>query len=357
MSANYARLRKLSVTQPTLPRIPGLDGLRAVAILMVIYSHAVQTYHWNSVVPFVWRLTPGATGVTIFFVLSGYLITTLLLHEHRTRGRIHLAKFYARRLWRIMPAYLVFLVIIKLLASTGTVDADWHSFSAALLFVGNYLQQPWILGHTWSLAVEQQFYLLFPLLLLWGLRPKNTGALFVILVATLGIAVSVRWLSKVQGVWPVNTDYSFEGRADALAIGCLCAIFQQRAQLQPLSKWQLQLERWALPLSTTLVLIAIALPAGIARALLHNTLLSLATALVIHACTTQPGLLLTRALETKPLRAIGLISYSLYLWQQLWLTPGLNIALPWALLGAVTTGAASYWLVEQPALRLRRPTA
>lgn len=336
------------------PRIPGLDGLRAVAILMVIFSHVLQTYHWSNFVPFVWRLAPGATGVTIFFVLSGYLITTLLLREHSAHGRIRLAEFYRRRQWRILPAYFVFMGVTAVLAHAGIASADWKSLVTALFFLGDYVQLPWIFGHTWSLAVEQQFYLIYPILLIWGLRSKNTDTFFVILIACLCTSLSVRWLSQVMGVWPINTDYSFEGRADSLALGCLCAIFQQRSMLQPESNWQQLLKQWSLPLAAALVLIALALPVGAARAILHNTLLGLATALVFHACTTQPGLLITRTLETKPLRAIGLISYSLYLWQQLWLTPALHIALPWALLGAVTTGAASYWLVEQPALRLRR---
>jgi peptidoglycan/LPS O-acetylase OafA/YrhL len=231
----------------------------------------------------------------------------------------------------------------------GVVAAKWLDFAASLAFVANYAHLPWALLHTWSLSVEQQFYLLYPLLLLWGLRQKTKRPLLAVLVSTLCIPIIVRWLNQVSGVWPIDATYSFEGRADALAFGCLCSIFQRRGS----GRWQRSLQARALPVAIALAAIAIALPVGTARILLHNSLMGLAAALALYACTVHPGLRLTRALEAAPLRAIGRISYSLYLWQQLWMTPALHIPLPWALLGAAASGTASYWLVERPSALAR----
>lgn len=326
-------------------RIPALDGLRAVSILLVIFSHVLQTYHWSQTVPFVWRLEPGATGVSVFFVLSGYLITTLLLREQVQHQRISLKGFYVRRFFRIVPAYLVFLATVALLKLGGVLTVEWHHFAAALLYVTNYVPVSWPLLHTWSLSVEEQFYLLFPLLFIYSKRPT----LITLLSLTLGLSVLARLLNQVLGLWPQDATYSFEGRADQLAFGCLCAVFQQQAP----RTLQNRLARVALPVSALLLCTAMALPSGTARTLVFNTLIGLAVSLVIHGCTRQSTGWLTRLLSARPLQIIGLTSYSLYLWQQLWLAPELQLALPTALAGTLVSGAASYWLVEKTALRFR----
>ena len=330
---------------PTPQRLPALDGLRAVSILLVIFSHVLQTYHWQHAVPFVWRLNPGATGVSVFFVISGYLITTLLLREQVQHQRISLKGFYLRRFFRIVPAYLVFLAVVALLTLGGVLEVHGLHFVAALLYVTNYVPTDWPLLHTWSLSVEQQFYLLFPLLLMHSRRPTLTT----VLCLTLGLSLLARLLNQVLALWPLDATYSFEGRADMLAFGCLCAVFQQQAPLT----LQNRLARVALPTSALLLCIALALPLGAARTLVFNTLIGLAVSLVIHACTRQPAGWLAQWLSTWPLQMIGLMSYSLYLWQQLWLAPELQLTLPTALAGTLASGAASYWLVEKTALRLR----
>lgn len=327
-------------------RLPALDGLRAVSILLVIFSHVLQTYDWAQTVPFVWRLTPGATGVSVFFVISGYLITTLLLREQVQSGRISLKGFYLRRFFRIVPAYLVFVAAVALLKIGGVLAVQGQHFAAALFYVTNYVPVDWPLLHTWSLSVEEQFYLLFPLLLIHSKRSTLTT----VLCLTLGLSIVARLLNLVLGLWPIDATYSFEGRADQLAFGCLCAVFQQQAP----HTLQNRLARVALPVSALLLCIATALPVGTTRSMVFNTLIGLAVGLVIHACTLRPTNWLTRLLSAKPLQMIGLMSYSLYLWQQIWLTPELQITLPAALAGALASGTASYWLVEKPGLRLRQ---
>lgn len=329
----------------TLPRNPAIDGLRAVSILLVIYSHVLQTYHWTQLVPFVWRLMPGATGVSVFFVVSGYLITTLLLKERAARGRISLRGFYCRRFFRIVPAFMVYVSAMAVLNLMGIIQMPWPNFWAALLYVTNYVPVQWPLLHTWSLSVEEQFYLLFPLLLIHIKRLT----LLRVLLGTLILSIAARLLNQVFDVWPLDATYSFEGRADQLAFGCLCAIFQQQAS----SERQDQLRRIALPMGTSLFCISIALPVGTLRTLLFNTFSGAGIALVVYSCATQPAHWLSRLLGALPLRALGLISYSLYLWQQIWMTPAFQFSLPVALAGALVCSTASYWLVEKPGLRLR----
>ena len=344
--ARYCRVQDLNVMPPAIARIPGLDGLRAVSILLVMYSHVIQTYHWSKDVPFMWRLTPGATGVSVFFVISGYLITTLLLREQAQHGRIGLRGFYMRRFFRIVPAYLAYVAAVALLGHWGWVKVTGADFAKALLYVTNYTQVNWVFIHTWSLSVEEQFYLLLPLLMLFCNRLTLTR----VLVSALAVSVVARLGNQVYGVWPFNAEYAFEGRVDQLAFGCLCALVQQQA---PANQRQ-ALARMALPLGAGLLIVAIALPVGGARTGFFNTLIGLATALLIHACSSQPGLWITRLLENPALRGLGLISYSLYLWQQIWLAPELKFSLPVALGGSLVCGVVSYYLIEKTGLRLRR---
>lgn len=330
----------------TLPRNPAIDGLRAVSILLVIFSHVLQTYHWTQSVPFVWRLVPGASGVSVFFVVSGYLITTLFLKERAARGRISLRGFYFRRFFRIVPAFVVYVSAVAVLNLTGLLNMPWLDFGAALTYVTNYAHVQWPLGHTWSLSVEEQFYLLFPLLLIYS----KSRVVLRVLVGALCLSIVARLLNQVFDVWSPNADYSFEGRADQLAFGCLCAIFQHHASFAR----QERLRRIALPISAMLFCISIALPIGVLRTLLFNTFTGAGIALIVYFCATQPAHWLTRVLGIRPLQALGLISYSLYLWQQIWMTSSFHFSLPLALAGSLACGTASYWLVEKPVLKLRR---
>lgn len=327
-------------------RIRAVDGLRGVSILLVIYSHVIQTYHWSQEVPFVWRLMPGATGVSVFFVISGYLITTLLLREQAAHGRIRLRGFYLRRFFRIVPAYLVFLAVVAVLAYLGWMKATGRDFAYAMLYLSNYTQVNWVLIHTWSLSVEEQFYLLLPMLLVFCRYPSMTG----ILVGTLFVSIIARLCNQVLGIWPFNADYSFEGRADQLAFGCLIALAQQHGSARQLA-W---LERLALPLGALLLCAAVALPVSFARTVFFNSLVGLAVALLVHAVSTDPDLAVSRFLGNPVLAGLGLISYSLYLWQQIWLAPELKLALPVALLGALISGVLSYHWVEKTGLRFRQ---
>lgn len=338
-------MNSFSHSSPLSQRIPALDGLRGISIALVIFSHVLQTYGWTQSVPVVWRLVPGATGVSVFFVISGYIISTLILDEKTSSGKVSLKGFYVRRLFRIVPAYLVYLSTIAMLNAFGVVNVEWLHFGYSLLYLTNYFPVNWPLLHTWSLSVEEQFYLIYPILILVSQRTTLSR----VLLGTLLISILARLTNQILGVWPVDAIYSFEGRADELAFGCLLALFQQQAPAKQQDEWA----KWGLRISAGLMVIAIALPMGNFRVLLFNTLVGAAIALVIHSCTRQPDCWLTRLLENRVLRGLGQVSYSLYLWQQIWLDKELKIPLPVALAGAIFCGALSYWWVEKSFLRLR----
>src|SRR5436309_2477777 len=209
-------------------RRPALDGVRAVAVLAVI------GYHVGS------RLPGGFLGVDVFFVLSGYLITTLILRERAARGRIDLARFWARRARRLLPAGLLLVAACALMTThnvpvsefearrgdmlaTVFYYANWHFIAASesyfALFVG---RSP--LEHTWSLAIEEQFYVLWPLLVMSiGLLRPGVRASLGLIVA--GVAASAAWMVAIYD--PTNPTRAYIGtdtRAHTLLIGALLAV-------------------------------------------------------------------------------------------------------------------------------------
>jgi peptidoglycan/LPS O-acetylase OafA/YrhL len=145
-------------------RIPSLDGLRAISILLVLIGHLSLRFPRLTPIcdPVLTVLGNSSLGVSIFFVISGFLITWLLLVEIEKKGQINLKAFYLRRLFRIVPAYFVFLGAVLVLCKIGIISIPMVQLASAFLFILNYaiIVPVWWLGHTWSLCVEEQFYLL-----------------------------------------------------------------------------------------------------------------------------------------------------------------------------------------------------
>src|SRR5882757_2722259 len=153
-------------------RIPSLDGLRALSIFLVLVLHSIQRIEITSPVSFLWvGIFNGSTGVFIFFVISGYLISSLLLREHEKRGSISLRGFYFRRAMRILPPLYVYVRVLLLLGWAGRLPIFKLDIISALFFFHDYaLSLMWPLEHFWSLSIEEQFYFIWPLLLLYCLR-------------------------------------------------------------------------------------------------------------------------------------------------------------------------------------------
>jgi peptidoglycan/LPS O-acetylase OafA/YrhL len=345
--------------------IPALDGVRALAVL------AVLAYHLGAG----W-LPGGFLGVDIFFVLSGFLITTLLLAEFRASGRIDLVKFWLRRARRLLPA--LFVVLALVVAYTATRPATeqlplrWDLLSS-LMYAANWrfvlagesyfaeFVAPSPVKHLWSLAIEEQFYLLFPLILLGAaILRRRSGALavlWVLVTASSAVALALTY----DAVDPSRAYYGTDTRAHQLLIGVGLAFL-----LRP---WTLGARHKARPAG----MLAAGGLAGVIGLMLVTTdkgqfyyyggsvLVALAAAALIAGLVTGGDGLVGRLLATRPAVAIGVISYGLYLWH--WpviviLTAGRTglSGVPLALVQAgvaLAASATSYLVVERPIRRGR----
>ncbi|RQX06450.1 acyltransferase family protein, partial [Micromonospora globispora] len=233
------------MSRTATPRIayqPALDGVRALAVAAVLAFHGGVA-----------ALPGGFLGVDAFFVLSGFLITSLLLAEHRDAGRIDLVAFWGRRVRRLLPALLLVLVVVllvsrQLMPGTELGALRWDAL-AALGYVANWRManrggdyfaatgSPSPLQHTWSLGIEEQFYLVWPLLLIvllaWAARRRRLGvALLVILVGAVGSALAAALLFAPDAVDRVY--YGTDTRAVALLVGAaLAVLLARRVPAQP----------------------------------------------------------------------------------------------------------------------------
>jgi peptidoglycan/LPS O-acetylase OafA/YrhL len=329
-------------------RIPALDGLRAVAILMVIVSHTVDTQSHPALVQL------GHVGVLIFFALSGYLITDRLLAEYRSTGAVSLSNFYLRRAFRILPPAVMFLGIMAILSHTGMVVCSLPSIRAALLFYTNFSDFGdigWRVGHFWSLSVEEHFYAFWPCLLLVFGVPKGWRTALVLAVFVCAWRVvdnHFHFVSRVLGSPYLATDsYRTDLIADVLLWGCCLAFYLRAPQHVALS-----------PVASTSIAVSAAaclmfLSVGDIN---HVTpLLHLLPAIILGAVVSCPTAPISRLLEIVPLRFIGKLSYSLYIWQQMFLGgPGSRLSLPLALIAIAGCAYISYRFIEQPSIRFGR---
>jgi peptidoglycan/LPS O-acetylase OafA/YrhL len=300
-------------------------------------------------------------GVRLFFVLSGYLITQLLLQEFARTGSIRLGRFYARRALRIFPAFYAYLLAVTVVSLWDPAGVTVRTWLAAATFTWNYAHEwislpqegVWRLGHLWTLAVEQQFYLFWPAVLLWA-KPGRA------LVAAVALAI---WCPVARVgtyfLFPPERGYitmMFHTGADSIMIGCIAALVLQSDSARN------RLRSWG-SVGSAAAAAWLLLASPLAGDLLHGfpvvagyTLDGLAAAWIISSAHLAPGPFARRFLGRGLLPGLGLISYSLYLWQQMFLSPtGVmargHVILP--LLAAVVAACLSYRLIELPALRFR----
>jgi peptidoglycan/LPS O-acetylase OafA/YrhL len=335
--------------------IPALDGLRALSIGLVLLAHASLTWHGasgssGSLV----RL--GGIGVDLFFVISGFLITLLLLRERRRTGTISLRAFYVRRAWRILPAYLLFLASLLALSMAGLVKLTERDWAGALTYTVNFLPAAsWPVGHLWSLSVEEHFYLVWPLLLI-ALGPGWAGGLAAGYVV---IAPFVRLVISAADLANLDIDYCTPARIDTIAVGCLLAFVAEHRGAQ---RFMTRLGHRGAALMFVVLLAGlvvsntILIGSGTYAITIRRTVDALCFAGLVCAGISHTDGLLARLLNATPLVWIGRLSYGLYLWQQPLLNPhGEHWACQWPVNVALAVGFAvvSFALVERPALRLR----
>ena len=331
-------------------QIASLDGLRAVSILLVLLGHLNGT---RGLPQFTLGIGDYAhLGVVIFFLISGFLITSLLIAEHGKRGRVSLKLFYARRALRIFPASYVFIACVGLLAIAGVVTITARDIWHALTYTVNYhTGRSWALGHLWSLSVEEQFYFLWPftfvLLGPWRSRWVTAGTVFL-------LGPAARLAARLFLPLPYRDLEMFPMVADSLAAGCLLA--QMRPWLEKQS-WYLRLFRPA-P-SAALFLLILLLNRYMSYSVISIfgfVLTNIALAILIHRSVYNAHAWPGRILNWRPVAFAGTLSYSLYLWQQLFLDRSSHAwanSFPQNLLLTFSAALFSYLALEMPLMKLR----
>jgi len=350
------------VGEPTVNRadIPSLDGLRAVSIGLVLVGHALN----QSPRSFGFRalFLHADLGVRVFFVISGFLITSLLLNERTQSGSISLKLFYIRRALRILPAFFLFIGCVALLSVLGVTPVPSGSWLFVLTYTVNFAPYPpfaLVLLHLWSLSVEEQFYLLWPLVIK-SVTPRTCAAIAVLAIFGSFAVHALHRLSgsNLPGYAP------FPIACGPIAMGCLLAMWARKIRCVIVSSKLLSDYRLLL---LTLLLIALfdAIPngqegaasvfLGIILRIITNFLLTFCVARLVYIPTGLAG----RALNSAPFVLIGKLSYSLYLWQQPFTVPfssNLSVAtlFPVNFVLTLAAASASYWGVEVRFLRLRK---
>jgi len=358
-----------SALSPRLPRrVPSLDGLRAISASAVIVAHLVGTKNFPSGLHQLDHL--GNYGVRCFFIISGFLITTLLLKELDVAGSISLSAFYLRRCLRIFPASYAYVGLISLAAAGGLITLYPGDLLHAWTYTMNYQNIPvairharangWYLNHLWSLSVEEQFYLLWPaaIVLLTARRALKLAGGVIIAAPFIRMLMWYMMSSSPEDVVTTALSRQFEAVSDALATGCLLA---------GAYNWLGERTRYQAFLRSPYFMIVLVV-GGVLPTLVFlkspilffvgsQTVLNITMALCLERCVRYPSGLVGAFLNASPVVGIGVLSYSLYLWQELFLNPfrrdSVLFAFPVNLLMVILAALLSYHAVERPFLRLK----
>ncbi len=332
-------------------RIPSLDGLRALAIALVLFGHSIEMH---PPLYLKWTGAYAEFGVRIFFVLSGFLITTLLVEELEVTGRISLKKFYLRRVFRIFPASYTYILAIALLSASGVVALHARDLLHAVTYTANYdPNRSWYIGHLWSLSVEEQFYLLWPLTLF--LAGRKRGMMIAALALAAAPAFRVVEMLLAPGAH-FEIGVRFETAADSLATGCLLALLRgwlsaRREYIRLLSSRLFVL----VPIVTLLLVLPFYRLRW--RFTLGYGLMNVGIALCLDWCMRNSTGAIGKVLNWRPVAFVGVLSYSLYLWQQPFLDRYSHSFLnrfPLSIALAFAAALASHYLVEKPFLRIKK---
>jgi peptidoglycan/LPS O-acetylase OafA/YrhL len=327
--------------------MPALDGLRALAVIAVVIFHTKASF-----------LAGGGLGVSVFFALSGFLITTLLLRERDLNGAVKLSRFYGRRALRLLPALLLVLGFVALCAAGGrSPEQNVLGILGSLLYVANWAGVASqdgldLLDHTWSLSVEEQFYLLWPIVLLVAAQRYGRRGVAIAAICGALIAPALRY-ALWDGASMDRVAHGTDSIADQLLWGCaLAALVGALGERPP----AIRLLFW--PAAAFLIGAAVAGPAltglwtigGLAAVGIASTIV------VGRLALFDDGV--TRAMSWRPLVWLGGISYGMYLWHfpiEVLMPAAIKQSTPAfvvvSLVATVCVAAASYYLVERPLQR------
>jgi peptidoglycan/LPS O-acetylase OafA/YrhL len=353
-----------------LGQVPPLDGLRGIAVLLVMLSHTPLLVGYPTGVALIHNFFSGGfLGVDVFFVLSGFLITALLLREQADHGGVRFGSFYARRALRLLPALFVLLMAHAIYARIVHLPspAEISTIRAAIFYYTNWygvwhpLGVAQGLGHLWSLAIEEQFYLVWPtvLVVFLGLQRKTTTVTVILVAAIVAIGAN-RALMWEHGTSWLSVFVRTDTRSDSLLVGALVACLWVRRRTPTKG---LVPAAW-IASGVLLLCVELSKPDTGFAYLGGFTVVAIAVAVLVLAAldSSWSG---NRLLSLRPLRAIGRVSYGLYLWHlpvffavlhygSHW-SPVVRVTVAYSASAAFTT--LSWVLVETPALRVKRRLA
>jgi peptidoglycan/LPS O-acetylase OafA/YrhL len=343
---------------PVRRRIVALDGLRAISILFVIIGHLAMNRYGTppygdypnvSIVLSSW-------GVELFFVISGFIITRLALAEYESTGNFSIGAFYIRRLFRIFPPFYLYLAVVLILAGAGAIVAPRVGILQSATFTCNVTdsQCEWFVRHTWTLAYEEQFYIVFPFIFYLFRRKFNRFIIY--LAAFLLLLPTIQNLLHLNGAWHVAA--LFAPKFAFIAVGSLIATHFGTVRQLAIGRhaaviWWLVV----ILLGIWLILNSNFYPIQMKWSYrIGNILLPFCFAWIVGNAASGTGILV-RLLSNPVLQFIGTISYSLYIWQQFFTGAWMyyhvnNWFMSFPMMFVVAT--ISYYGVERPFIKLRR---
>lgn len=349
-------------------RIVEITGIRCFAVMMVTLSHAQHTIEggYTGFLSPLWLFSHGSQSVLLSFVLSGFLITRMLTKEFAEKGCLDLIAFYSKRILRIWPASYFYILTIAALSMAGILAIDWRHIAIASLHLWNYgellhvtvaegTHGNWYLGHLWTLALEEQFYWVWPPILLYILRNRSERLLLaLIFIVPLIRMASYFLVPSLRG----QVNLMLHSGVDPILVGCYLAMNQE--------KWSsklavLKYRHWIL--TGVVIVFMIATPQlgiylkGIWTATYGRTIDALLAAIIILSMVEVKDFWLARICRMRLVVFVGTISYSIYLWQQLFLGEYFKYALkfPFNIVQALVMALISYYMVEKSFLRRSKP--
>ena len=328
--------------------------MRAICILLVVLAHAVNPGLYPRLFSFVGHL--GNYGVRIFFLISGFLITEILLKEFNRTGTISLKDFYMRRVIRIFPAFYAYVAVVFVLAQLNVIQLLPGDMLHTLTYTMNYhYDRSWYVNHTWSLSVEEQFYLLWPAVLLFA-GPRKALKVSVAVIFIVPVIRMIMYVGFSAG--PTALSRNFQAVCDALATGCLLAGMYSR-----LGQWEFyrkaQRSWWYIGVPTSLIVLsAVTFRLGEGfYYLIGQSIANLGGVLLLDYAVRVPTSSFGTVLNMRPLAMIGVWSYSIYLWQELFLDmspTGMDLHWPLNIICLTVVSLVAYYCVEKQFMKLRK---
>ncbi|MDI9319744.1 MAG: acyltransferase [Phycisphaerales bacterium] len=343
-------------------KYPSINGLRAISIILVILHHlSIQEHFFSGTENIKWLfpltsfLQDGHLGVNVFFVISGFLITSLMLHEETRTNTISLKNFYIRRTLRIFPAYYFLLLVYFILQVFHLVNISNASWVTSLTYTKYFnWRLDWLTAHAWSLSIEEHFYLFWPLIFMYARQYRKK--------TVMGLILTVPLIRVVLFFHPIiwMDELTIFTRIDSIATGCLFALYKDEILMKIQKHWQKVFYAsviiiFSLPILSLLMnkinLGFVFIPLGKT----HGTIANFAIGFIMMYSIFGPRNLWFNFLNLKVINYIGILSYSIYLWQQIFISGASHwvTTYPQNLLFIFIIAMSSYHFIEKPFLKLK----